>query len=256
MKNIKLYIGIIIGLVLSGITVYALSINSKDVSYKTTNVSDAIDDLYEKVANSASKFCELKSGNALEVGSMYECDPGDGIKRNFYILSLNGENGVDLIMDRNITDSSFVYSTAVNYFRSGDGVIIKNSWTNIVSIDLPTAQAITDAVNNDSWLVSDNAATWWCFGTGRQDLNINPWCSSSTAATYHWLYDNLSGCSAVGCLSGSDATPMNYWTRDLAINSNPSRAWAVWNRAFLEAELLTTSAGIRPVITVLKGNLK
>ena len=256
MKNIKLYIGIIIGLVLGSITVYALSLNSKDVSYKNTNVSDAIDDLYEKVANAMPKFCELKSGNALEIGSMYECDPGDGVKRNFYVLSVNGENGIDLIMDRNITDSTMVYSNAMNYFRNGDGVTIKNSWINVVDIDLPKAQVIADAVNNSSWLASTSTHTWWCFGSGRQDLNTEPWCSSSTAVTYHWLYDNLSGCSAVGCLNGSDATPVNYWTRDLTINSNPSRAWAVWNRAFLEGELLTSYIGIRPVITVLKGNLK
>ena len=77
MKSIKIIIAFVLGVIVSGIGVYALSINSKDVSYKTTNVSDAIDDLYEKVTNSVSKFCELKSGNALEVGSMYECDPGE-----------------------------------------------------------------------------------------------------------------------------------------------------------------------------------
>ena len=48
-KNIVFFI---IGfIVASSLTVYALSINSRDVSYKNSNVSDAIDDLYEKVSN-------------------------------------------------------------------------------------------------------------------------------------------------------------------------------------------------------------
>lgn len=48
-KNIVFFI---IGfIVASSLTVYALSINSRDISYKNSNVSDAIDDLYEKVSN-------------------------------------------------------------------------------------------------------------------------------------------------------------------------------------------------------------
>lgn len=55
-NNIKLFVGIFIGLVISGISVYALSVASKDVSYDNTNsisekvnVQDAIDDLYSKI---------------------------------------------------------------------------------------------------------------------------------------------------------------------------------------------------------------
>ena len=63
MKNIKLYIGIIIGLVLSGIGVYALSLNSKDVSYKNSNVSDAIDELYERTTISNDNITFQKASN-------------------------------------------------------------------------------------------------------------------------------------------------------------------------------------------------
>ena len=59
MKNIKIIIAFILGLVISGVTVYALSINSKDVSYANTSVENAIDDLYEKVGtgnNAQARF--------------------------------------------------------------------------------------------------------------------------------------------------------------------------------------------------------
>ena len=45
MKNIKIAIAFILGVIVSGITVYALSLDSKDVSYNNTTVKDAIDDL-------------------------------------------------------------------------------------------------------------------------------------------------------------------------------------------------------------------
>ena len=43
-----------------------------------------------KLGEEQCHSCELKEGTHLAIGSKYECDPGDGIKRNFYILSSNG----------------------------------------------------------------------------------------------------------------------------------------------------------------------
>ena len=48
----KFFLGIIFGLVISAIGVYALSINSKDVSYNNSNVENALDDLYERIGTS------------------------------------------------------------------------------------------------------------------------------------------------------------------------------------------------------------
>ena len=58
-KNIKLIIGIIIGLIISGISVYAVTVASSDVTYsnsKTTakNVNAALNDLYSRVGDVSS----------------------------------------------------------------------------------------------------------------------------------------------------------------------------------------------------------
>ncbi len=255
MKNVKLCIGIIIGLVLSGITVYALSINSKDVSYKTTNVSDAIDDLYEKVANTGTKFCELKSGNALEVGSMYECDPGDGVKRNFYVLTIR-ENSLDLILDRNINSGMVAWATAMKYFRSGEGLNIKNSWTNVLNIDLPKVQSIADAVGYDTWIGAEAGKSWWCLGSHVLDSQTAPYCTNANQGKYAWLFNHLTNCTQGGCTDNSGASAYGYWTMDMI--GVEDRAYLVYGLGYIDYRVksVANDNGVRPVITVLKGNLK
>ena len=55
MKSIKIIIAFVLGVIVSGIGVFALSINARDTAYdntnsgsSATNMQDAIDDLYEK----------------------------------------------------------------------------------------------------------------------------------------------------------------------------------------------------------------
>ena len=61
MKNIKIIIAFILGILVSGIGVYALNISARDTAYDNTNsgstatnMQDAIDDLYEKAGNVGS----------------------------------------------------------------------------------------------------------------------------------------------------------------------------------------------------------
>ena len=248
--------GFIVGAVIFGClgVIAANAINARDIVYRNTNVESAIDDLYTNPA--AKKFCELKSGTALTVGSKYECDPGDGVKRIFYILTVN-QNTVDLIMEYNISDDAGsaleTWTDAMKYFRSGAGATIKSAWTNILNIDLPKAQALADAVGYN-WVASDSEATWWCFGSHAQDTNQDPFCNSASQSSKAWLYSRLRDCLASGCYSDT-ASAWGYWTRDLVANTN--NAWFVSRSGYLKSTVITndTSLGIRPVITVLKSNL-
>ena len=161
----KTVLGVMIGLLLgTGITVFAATLMAKDVTYapsnskwKVNNVGSALDDLYTNAKVSLNKFCELKSGDALAIGSMYECDPGDGIKRNFYVLEVRN-NEVDLIMEQNIAKGTMTWYNAMKYFSNGAGSSIKSAWTNVLNIDLPKAQAIANAVGNSSWKAAENNA--------------------------------------------------------------------------------------------------
>jgi len=278
-NNLKTILAFIIGIVISGGVVYASSILASTINYDNSrsglkdnndndveDVQTAIDVLYDKAINTSGvtkKVCKYISegsfGQEEQIGAKYECDPGDGVKRNFYILEANN-NKVDLIMENNISDTvgtlrTTTWKDAMKFFRTGAGASIKESWTNVIDIDLPKAQAIVDATERTNWLVGENTATWWCFGSKAQDSQSSPYCNSTTNAPYAWLFNHLTDCTLTGCTTDSGATAYGYWTRDLIYNT--TNAWCVHGRGTLTRNTVTddTYYGIRPVITVLKSNL-
>lgn len=261
LQNAKILTAFVIGLVISGAVVYAATaVNANQVAYSSGTVENALDDLYSTAAQikAIKQFCRLKSGTALTVGSKYECDPGDGVKRNFYVLTVKN-NEVDLIMENNLSDTlgtarTMTWNDAMKYFRTGAGKDIPSAWTNVMNVDLPKAQAITDATGYN-WVAANSGATWWCLGSKVQDTKSEPYCTNSHQGTYAWLFNHLIGCTASGCTDDSGATAYGYWTRDLI--SNTVDAWRVDRDGYLgnDAVSYSTRNGVRPVITVLKSNL-
>ena len=253
-KNILLMI--VTAIIFTGIGVYAtIQYRADEIGYGTGTIKDAIDDLYSKVGTGSSdlKFCELKSGTANTVGAKYECDPGDSVKRNFYVLTVR-TNSVDLIMEENISSETTSWNNAMEYFRTGAGTTIKSSWINVINVDLPSAQAIVDAVGRSNWVVVNSSATWWCLGSGTQDRGTEPYCTNANQGTYAWLFNNLVDCESAGCTSDGDKTDYGYWTKNLA---SGNAAWVI-NRDGnfgTNTTSATTYQGVRPVITVLKSNL-
>ncbi len=255
----KYMIGLITGIVLlSGTCVFAATLLASNISYKNTNVEAALDDLYSK-AN--KKICTLKSGTALTIGSKYECNPNmDGTtKYNFYILKVD-TNTVKLIMERNITDivgnsKTMDWQTAMDFFRNGDG---KNLGWKVV-VDLPAVQDIVDAVDNDSWKLSENDYNgWFCLATKKQDYSGSPYCGNQR--TKNFLYDYTRGCSDWGCSNSLDSSyAYGYWTRDIIIKQldTTARAWRIIMRGSLYRDVLssTSNNGVRPVITISKSSL-
>ena len=260
LQNAKIITAFVIGLVISGAVVYAATlVNANQVAYSSGTVEEALNDLYSKATQikAIKKFCQLKSETALTVGSKYECDPGDGLKRNFCVLTIRN-NEVDLIMENNISDTvgtakTMSWNDAMKYFRTGAGKDIPGAWTNVMNIDLPKAQAITDATGYN-WVAANNS-TWWCFGSKAQDVQGEPYCNNSNQGTYAWLFNHLMNCKTTGCTDDSGATASGYWTRDLV--SNTTYAWRVIRIGNLGRTTVSNSTdlGVRPVITVLKSNL-
>ena len=248
--------------------VYATTIASSLVTYShtgssATNVEGALNELYTRSDNPTSykKFCTLKSttyGSAGQVGSMYECDPGDGTLRNFYILSINNDNSVDMIMQRNISDGTtptMTWYDAMKYINNNN---LKNSWTNVLDIDLPKAQSIANASGISNWIAAETSATWWCFETKQQDTTSSPYCYNNDGNLETlWLWDYTRECASWNGLHSLDSTAgYGYWTRDAVVGS--SYAWLV-NRygGFTSTPVSRASDfGVRPVITVYKNNLQ
>ena len=252
------------GIIIGSIGVYAATTYDADkISYKSTTVKLALDDLYTKTPK---KFCELKSGTELTIGSKYECDLGDGTKRNFFVLAIDN-NKVKLIMDRNITQGSstttMTWMDAMVYFDTGTGASTKTSWKNVIDVDLPMAQDIANAVGNTSWKVgTKNYDEWFYFDKNGSNYGQTQVANSSNLSNYRWLFNYIRECSTYGCDSDTSlgsGEAKGYWTRDIVAQQKDStgRAWIVNWHGSLDNSTVSgdTNRGVRPVITVLKSNL-
>lgn len=211
-------------------TASEITYTPKDSNWNVSNVSDALDSIYSKV-----KFCKLKSGAALAIGSAYECDPGDGIKRTFYILSKDGKI-IDMIMSKNIDGVRIPGTDAVNYFTTGDGASYQTSWSNVLKVKMPTVEAIANisGINSINTKAIDRV---WCFEEV-PNISQDPWCSDSEALNqkYSWL-------------TGW------YWTG--TTHSDGNAVWAVgqWPGLSARPNRNNETSYIRPVITVAEINL-
>ena len=102
MKNIKVVIAFILGLVISGVSVYALNIDARNTYYdntnsgsSATNMQDAIDDLYERSWNASLIDCGTYSNNAnINVSSYYDGDLSTLTSNNFVLELLSQNTGV------------------------------------------------------------------------------------------------------------------------------------------------------------------
>lgn len=250
----------IIGVIITGsISVFA-TIAASNITYKNTNVEEALDDLYEKAnSNDNDAFCILLSGTKNTVGAKYACNPGDGIIRNFYLLAIDN-NKAKLIMEQNLSDTvgspRMNYATALAFFETGAGVSTKNAWTNVDDVDLPSAQDIANAGGITGWDVTTATRN------DKSYFGANGYTDSDKGnrTPYVWLYNYTRGCSYYGACTneyGDNDTSKSYgyWTKDMVYGST-DRAWGVIRTGALEPDGTSSQDdGVRPVITVLKSNL-
>ena len=268
MKNIKNYLLVFIlgGIIFSGISVYAtFKAQADEIEYENgVSVKDKIDDLYSKA--SGKKICLYVSGTKGSIGSKYLCDPGDGTKRNFFVLAVDN-NKVKLIMEHNITEGSgtskMTWMNAMKYFRTGAGASTKSAWTNVVDVDLPMAQDIANAVGNTGWNMEDkNYDGWFYFDKNGSSYGQTQVANTSNLSNFRWLYNYTVNCSAYGCDSATSlgsTEAYGYWTRDIVAQQKDTigRAWHVngSGRLYTGAVSDGTYIGVRPVITISANQL-
>lgn len=244
----------------NGSSTYTLRLYLDEDQFDT----DATSKVYKKtikvessqhLEKSDTLVCMLKTGLDMHVGSKYECDPGDGTTRNFYLLE-NKTNEVDLIMDRNITQgtetTTMTYTNAMSYLSTNG---YTTSWKNVTGVDLPTAQQIASALKKSDFDVTSNSASWWCFASKTQDSQSIPYCDTDAAKEFNWLYDYTRTCN--GCTHSLDSDEaLGYWTKNSVAN-NASLAWIVSRFGCMRQNAVTNTSdnGVRPVITVSKDRM-
>lgn len=157
----------------------------------------------------------IASKGSYTLGDKYSCDPGDGTKRDFYVLDIN-ENEISLIMDSNIgntvawsadgnTDNGPV--TALSYLKTQT-----SNWSK-VSVSMPSYDQIYRASGNQTSHLSS------------------------------WLWENLH--------NSTNNLAYGYWTASPYLTT---AAYVVSSEARLRdlTVTITDAWGVRPVITVLK----
>jgi len=269
-KNLKVAITIIITAIIVGsASVYAtIKLQASEIAYNDTSLDKVLDDLYSNPATKKTcKFIDGTFGSKGNIGAKYECIVGydsnnSDIKYNFYLLAINNDNSVSLLMEHNITEKSSKTSyTWVDAMKYIDNNNLKTLWSNVLNIDLPKAQDIANAVGNTNWRTEDNDVNGgFCFGTNSKVQASPTYCPyPSSQANYAWLFNYTRECASFGCNSEASLASTEawcYWTRDLVKGTTSGYAWDVDRLGSLYRNSITTAVcGVRPVITVLKSNL-
>ena len=154
MKNIKLYIGIIIGVLISSVGVYALNINARDTAYdntnsgsSATNMQDAIDDLYERSGNASLIDCGTYSGNVtINISNYYDGD----------LTNLTGDNFILEFLSSNAGTIGWGRTGKSTYSNS----VSKTVSNGVLSISLPLKETIRYGEGAGLEWLSDTYEVW------------------------------------------------------------------------------------------------
>ena len=190
----------------------------------------------------SAKICKYKGTDESQkysYGAEYECDPGDGISRTFYLLEdgdntslIDGTTGttsadeVSLIMNNNIGEAtvwgSFGDKTPTNALPYLKSQTTEAGW--IVEVNMPTYEQIY-AVNNSTDLTSTL-----------------------------WLTENLPSPEST---SGLETYILHYWTSTYASSKIYILPVYVVSHTnyLLPNDGLSENIGVRPVITISKDKL-
>ena len=125
---------------------------------------------------------------------------------------------------------------------------------------LITANEIAEITNNSIFKEATTSYTSWYYfhdlstteTTGRGDVCASEGCQ------YRWIYDRTNtSCEYYGCLNNSEIKIYGYWTATSSAMGT-KRAWVIEFNGSLNSQGVdnTNNSGVRPVITVLKENLK
>lgn len=167
------------------------------------------------------------------LGDEYECNPGDGIGKRFYVINSN-YNNVSLIMNKNIGDNIEYDASGGNLLKEAETQLVSktNNW-NSVTVSFPTKDQIMTAILGSSPSTYDE---YWFH-----------------KPNFEWILTNTN-CLNRNCSDeGTTDTTLGYW---ISGNVSSGKAWTVdYASMFIKENTNRITKGVRPVITVNKTDI-
>ena len=140
-----------------------------------------------------------------------------------------------------------------------DSYIVKNSkYSYTINYEgyrarLISAEEIAKITNNSSFKWVDSThLTWFYFDTNSQEKIT----SNTNISKYNYLFNNTNGCDLYGCTK-TDNSSYGYWT-STGTSDTVKYAFSVTRNGSMNSIFVddNTFRGLRPVITVLKTDIK
>lgn len=167
------------------------------------------------------------------LGDEYECNPGDGIGRRFYVIGSN-YNNVSLIMNKNIGDNIEYDASGGNLLKEAETQLVSktNNW-NSVTVNFPTKDQIMTAI------LGSSPSTYNEYSFYKPD--------------YEWILTNTNCLNRSCSEEGTTDTTLGYW---ISGNVSGGKAWTVdYASMFIKENTNRITKGVRPVITVNKTDI-
>jgi prepilin-type N-terminal cleavage/methylation domain-containing protein len=197
--------------------------HSTSLSYPQDSTSPKVGKLFDK-------------NDPYAVGTEYKCDPGDGKKRTFYVIS-SDDTKVNLIMAINyggMVSQNDAVSSYLNALKSN------KTWKYTNNISMPTAAVVAPLLGVTGFSTSAN----------------NPYTTSATYANVN-LNCPVGSCTEnVSTYQGKTGSVNCYWTATLYNDPNgmiENYYWLVSSNSLgYNDGSATDLCGFRPVITMQK----
>ena len=196
---------------------------------------------------SCDNYIETQSNTGVKSGCM-----------KFYAFNDDGGDKVNLILDHNTTATIAWETSDFNIFKQLSDDIL--NWNSAIK---PNVKIIS--LSEIDSIVKNNVNELQLLGTPGK-LNDPTYYLHTNSTTvykgkigtnkYAWLFDNTKDCTTYGCNKDNSST-YGYWTNDYNPD-NASNIFCVTYEGKLDQNDSSTAIlyGVRPVIEVLKSNLK
>ena len=242
---------------------------------------------YEYNEEKNCEICTLLEGSGSSIGDKLECEVKPGTKYNFYILSRNDDETINLIMDRNINSDGTPTTKAIKESEkdSNGGIYNLVAWISEEDYEKVSYNSWGDWIDNNNYgpitamnYLNNATSTWSNIGslnitytdeggkygtiqiTGKARLpyysEVNENYDLETGKN-RFLYNYMDETGGIASGESAISNIYGYWSFS-SYADTPGIVWrvSIFGRADIGAVDNADSFGVRPVISVSKNSIK